>query len=487
MTGSINRRRFGWRSERGSSRRWREAAHRLRALLAHASEACAVLDAEGVVSPERTSLFDEWFGCPSVGATLWDHFSERAPDFAARSRLAWAQVQEGVVPGFVSLEQMPSRLTLQGSVYQLNYSAIDASEPPKNVLVVASDISSNAVHEGAERRAHELTRFVTRAVKDRASTRTFLQETERILGLLDRPDRAGDIARGLHTLKGNAAGFGLESIAEQAHELESLLRQGVLPLATVGRLRSSWNEFATAVAPVVGSDERSTPMSELMGLVAAIRRREPTVVLVDRVRALSLEPVAIRLDALAEQAYSVARSLGKAIQVTVESNGVRLDPSRWGPLFSALIHAIRNAVDHGIEAANERVRLGKLVEGKILLRVAAHGRELVVEVADDGSGIDVSKLVTRATSAGFSIPTNPLDLVFEDGLSTASGLTHVSGRGVGMSAVAQAVEPLGGVARVESVPGSGTTLVLSFPDALSDDEIVANTLPPLVGDDAVGS
>jgi two-component system chemotaxis sensor kinase CheA len=138
-----------------------------------------------------------------------------------------------------------------------------------------------------------------------------------------------------------------------------------------------------------------------------------------------------------------------------------------------LVHMIRNAVDHGIEAPAERRARGKEPAGRLLLRAFHQGTRVVVQVSDDGGGLDRAAILRRAAEMGLVGEGAQLDaeriagLIFEPGFSTAARVSEVSGRGVGMDVVRRNVEALHGAVSVEDRPGQGTTVTLSFPLTLA--------------------
>lgn len=475
------------RHERASTRRLRTAVTDLRdsiadlrALLSNVSSGCVTLDAKGRIGPERTAWFDEWFGAPGTGATLWGHLAPLAPEFATATELAWQEVQDGYLPAALTLAQLPTELMIDECVFRFLYRAIGTADPPDRVLVVVDDVSAECARKRADRDAAELTHFVETLLENRATASQFVRATTQLLDGLDHhiASPPPSLARDLHTLKGNAGCYGLESIAAAAHVLESAFEtRGRLPGDEVARLADRWRQISQAVAPLLATAEGLVVDEEGRAeLSEAIHRHDPTRALLGHVRALTLEPVERRLKGLAEQATAVASRLGKDVEVQIEGNGVRLDPTRWAALFPPLVHAVRNAVDHGIEPPEQRVAAGKPARGTLLLRARAHGRDLFVEILDDGRGVDVNRLIEKARAKSLAVPDDPLELVFVAGLSTAARVTDVSGRGVGMDAVADTARALGGMARFRSVPGVGSTLSLTFIDALSDDEAIAGAL-----------
>jgi two-component system chemotaxis sensor kinase CheA len=191
---------------------------------------------------------------------------------------------------------------------------------------------------------------------------------------------------------------------------------------------------------------------------------------------LRYEPVELPLHRAAAQASALARRLNKGdIEIAVEACDVRLDPRRWKPFWSAFVHAIRNAVDHGIEDATERAASGKRSVGRLRLSAELCGAELVIALEDDGRGIDWDRVCARARSERLphQTPAELKDALFSEGLSTRDQATEVSGRGIGLNAVRQAVMALEGRIELTSRRGEGTTLRLRFPAA------ARLSLPPL--------
>jgi two-component system chemotaxis sensor kinase CheA len=151
--------------------------------------------------------------------------------------------------------------------------------------------------------------------------------------------------------------------------------------------------------------------------------------------------------------------------VRVEAGDVRLDPKRWGEFWTAFIHAIRNALDHGIENPDARIARGKEIAGLLELRAVEDERGVTIEIADDGNGIDWEAVREKAKRAGLPASTQS-DLsksLFVDGLTTATTVTDLSGRGVGMGALLQATRSLGGELTIDSTYGQGTRLRMIFP------------------------
>lgn len=171
----------------------------------------------------------------------------------------------------------------------------------------------------------------------------------------------------------------------------------------------------------------------------------------------------------------LSRELGKNIDLVITGEETELDKSIVEEIGDPLVHLIRNACDHGVEGKEERLAAGKSEQGKVELKAYNEGNHIVVEIKDDGSGMDPNVLKAKAVEKGL-ISDREADtmsdkeayaLVFKAGFSTAKVVTNVSGRGVGMDVVKTNIEKLNGIIDVDSVLGEGTTFKLKIPLTLA--------------------
>jgi two-component system, chemotaxis family, sensor kinase CheA len=171
----------------------------------------------------------------------------------------------------------------------------------------------------------------------------------------------------------------------------------------------------------------------------------------------------------------VAKSRSKDVVLDTSGTETDLDKSVLDALAEPMTHLVRNAVDHGIESPEERLAAGKPAQGTVRLDAYHHGNQVVIEIADDGRGIDPQKVIAKAISSGIVTPENAsrmtdgeiLELVFEPGFSTASEVTAISGRGVGLDIVKTVLQRMKGSVSVESELGRGTTFKLRVPLTLA--------------------
>jgi len=164
--------------------------------------------------------------------------------------------------------------------------------------------------------------------------------------------------------------------------------------------------------------------------------------------------------------------LGKQVQLRCIGEGTELDKGLIEKIADPLVHLVRNAIDHGLELPDARRAAGKDETGTITLAASHQGGHIVIEVSDDGRGLNRDKILAKAAERGVAVPDHPSeaqiwDLIFAPGFSTADAVTDLSGRGVGMDVVRRNIQALGGEVQLESAAGQGTHVVIRLPLTLA--------------------
>lgn len=382
-----------------------------------------------------------------------------------------------------------------------------------HILVTVEDISEE------KRLAEEVARSEQENLQLKAIAenpdlfRDFLVETGQILrhveglaarleGSEDERDAVHEIFRGVHTIKGVAGSFRLGRLSELSGELETSLeplrRGGAIPADGVARVREriaglvqAFEEVVREARGVLGEEfdaeggmSLRIPLAELRRHMEEIRRmhidEELKAAMVAKIkeeilrRLRSLEAVPARrgLGRSLKIVPGLIERLGKDVEFAFGGQDTPVDCEVASELNTPLVHLIRNALDHGIEPAEERVESGKPPTGRLELSVATRGDVVELVLEDDGRGLDPERLKAAALRKGVLAPEEAerlstdeaYALIFRPGFSTADQVTDVSGRGVGMDAVLDAVRAkLGGEIRVESTPGRGTRFVIAVP------------------------
>ena len=257
-----------------------------------------------------------------------------------------------------------------------------------------------------------------------------------------------------------------EFVRVEAAKLDALLNlAGEMVIA-----RSVINQAGPALERALAKHEISGSFSgansQMGKLIAELQKS------VLKMRMVTIDTVFKRF---ARPMRELAAQRGKQVALSFSGGETELDRALVDLLYDPLLHLLRNAVDHGLELTSERLAAGKSETGRIDLRAYHEGNQVVVEVRDDGRGLDPSKLKARAvevgaiteTDAGSMDDEDALNLIFRDGFSTAREVTQLSGRGIGAAAVKSAIEQLRGTVSVNSRPGFGTIFVLRMPLTLA--------------------
>jgi two-component system chemotaxis sensor kinase CheA len=204
----------------------------------------------------------------------------------------------------------------------------------------------------------------------------------------------------------------------------------------------------------------------------------------DGVMRVRLVPVGEVFERMRFVVRDVAQEAGKRVQVEIHGQGTEIDKLVVERIMEPLLHLVRNAVSHGIEGPAEREGRGKPPEGRLVLRASAAGERVVIEVQDDGRGVDVQRVAERARAqgilaAGAALDAQGLlDVLSAPGFSTRDQADRASGRGVGMEVVRSTLRELGGEIAMHTEPGSGTRFVIELPLTL----MIVDALLVKIGD-----
>lgn len=188
---------------------------------------------------------------------------------------------------------------------------------------------------------------------------------------------------------------------------------------------------------------------------------------------LRMVPIAATFQKMARIVRDLSHRLGKQVHLETEGEETELDKTVVDQIGDPLLHMVRNSVDHGIETPEERVAAGKSAEGTICLKAYHQGGNFIIEIQDDGKGLDRNRILRKAIERGIVSENDNLSdeeiygLIFAPGFSTAETVTDVSGRGVGMDVVRRNVEALQGSISIRSVPGKGCCMVVRLPLTLA--------------------
>lgn len=329
-------------------------------------------------------------------------------------------------------------------------------------------------------------------------SRTAREKYPDVPGYKPSGDEIGRLFRDLHTIKGNAGTYGFERLSKLAHQGEDILEDLKEPITVrtavtlqalldrIDQMDAAYNEILETEKRLSGGGGEGDTMvlvserklEHVRRMAQAMHAGNALVADSEAVRTLAEAcerirdvPLARLSDKYRGLVARLSEKLGKQIHFECSPAHLELSPHFFHAVDEALVHLLRNAVDHGVETVPDRAVSGKPERGTIRLEVGISDDQVSIVLSDDGAGVDLERVSARAIEHGFATPSEiarmsddqKIQLVFESGISTASSITDVSGRGVGMAAVKECVEGLGGVIQIRSVRGKGSQAILQLP------------------------
>ncbi|WP_141735496.1 ATP-binding protein [Oligoflexus tunisiensis] len=423
------------------------------------------------------------FSASCVGIFRTDQLADRdvadlfrfEPETRAMFILACEQIFENIMPLEVTTSLIPARFAIEDRVYDVSVKAIENDKKEITRLLFSISDITELEHLLKENKRH---RSLLRIIAHRDAFLRFMEETAQCLERARQAVQIGDLAQTrmqLHTIKGNALMFGLEEFAHVIHGLET---QTIVQQKDLDQLTILLQEFVDqndAVLNLKSADQKRMTISQEafdryaaelqaardLGTAREIFRR-----LMQESKQRSAREL---LGILPEQVQALAQKLDKRVNITVVGGDLLLDPETVSPLIAQLSHALRNAVDHGIETPEERE--GKPDPAQLEIGFYETREGWSIRVTDDGRGLDPKIIGQRAVEKGLVTAAECQKLskeeiyefIFAAGFTTRDQATEISGRGLGMEALRQSVRALGGDLVLESEVGHGTTLILHWP------------------------
>lgn len=381
----------------------------------------------------------------------------------------------------------------------LDYFAIrkgqESDSTIENLVVVATDKTTEHETNIALEREKLYAKMIIKLVLHKKQFNQFLSSVENYFDLLTTLSKAAhfdhrETFRILHTLEGEAGAFSVEEIRQAARGCQEViepLKSGDASYAKVVDsykeqlkiLRQTHQNFMQTNQELFNSiglydDHIEINADELDRFLEKVQSAGISAELCEGFRQeLMKQPIERVFAHYADTVKNVANKQGKKVVLTVNGSGIKLVTDEYDELFSVMVHAFRNAVDHGIEMPEERLEYKKPAEGHILVDVCelqeSSGPTLKIIIKDDGKGIDPDMIRRRLREKASNVDISQLNdqqviqHIFDAGFSSRDEISEFSGRGVGMDAVKHSAEKLGGSVWIESQRGKGTTLTIQVP------------------------
>lgn len=448
-----------------------KAHDQARLVLDNVDQGFVIVDLDGSLNPQHSSALENIMGTFDQNLKIWDYFNLVSQEAAGWIEFAWHQISQRMLPLDFIFSQIPKKITTDhdSRTLSLDFRRIDQNN---KILLMITDITESIKAKEGQERHHEFAQVVLKLINYGSIYQESLLELNAIVREL-KTEKA-DLNQQkimLHKLKGAASSCGLIVLSSIIHKKEEKILQTkrLLDQSDINLLDRYIQEIFEKLKPVWESPEKSNlqiTRAEYQRAMEAFQRGRPKDIIYKILESWQHDPTLLRFQQLADHAQLIAESLNKPkLKIEIEDNGIRLDHRTWREFWSAASQAIGNAVDHGIEAREERISAHKKASGKIKFVSLIKDGKLTISIEDDGKGIDWEEIKTKAISEG--LPTDShqelIQAMFASNLSTSKDINLYSGRGMGMSVLAQVVDSLGGVIEVASQPLKGTKLTFIFP------------------------
>ena len=476
-----------------------EANRLIQGMVDSVSQGFFMFDKDGKCLPIYSKACGELLGCSPSGKYAWDALSlkgdseldfkgwfpllfEGMMDFAELVPLGPREFKGMNPDHFVTLEYFP---------------VTDDSGLVSFVVVIATDRSAERQADLRAQREKDYAGMILKLIKNRKHFASLIMETRsqfvQLRSELAKTEPDLDVVfRTVHTFKSASAAYSMGNVASTAHEYESELvlqrkqvKDGLLVdfsawAEKIDHLEQFLDVFLEENKPVIGASGSSGPLVEIPSrelkiLLQDLREKAPgSNAIVREVErkylSESIQNMILHYDEVVS--LTATRQQKEVAPLKIEGGEFRVMPEPLTQLMGSMIHAFRNAVDHGLETPDERIESGKSPMGSITVRFDRFEHKnqawISMKVVDDGRGIDPEVLRVKLEKKGIKVTGETdeqvIQHVFDAGFSTKDQVTDISGRGIGMDAIRASVRDLGGDCRVTSVLGEGTTLVVEFQD-----------------------
>jgi HPt (histidine-containing phosphotransfer) domain-containing protein len=452
-----------------------ERTEQINTILANVSSGFLLIDRSGRLLPGFTESCHHLLGVKLQAGQSLSEVLVTDDQTRAYFRQAVAQVFEDLMPAAVSLSQIPPRVRINGLTLGVSGAELRHKDNGrvKAILFTIHDVSTL---QEAEKRVQYNETLLT-IIQEREAFKIFLKDFRESLKLTVESLKAGHQNQTrifLHTVKGNLGTFGITALADRIHELES---KSSIEAHELQSLSQMMDEFLSENAKVLHIDTLESDVLEMHPddyeeIIHYINRNVPDPQQTDLIRLYQRshqKPIRSYTGPLPMTASYIARKLGKELLCTIEGQHLRID-ERYAPVLRNLIHLVRNAVDHGIELPEDRG--DKDATGHLRIAFLLEKEQFRIICEDDGRGLDYARIRAKALESGLLTAAAARDateselsqLIFMPRFSTAERVTDISGRGVGMSALSDAVKALDGTIVITSREGQGLHVDIMLPN-----------------------
>ncbi len=401
------------------------------------------------------------------------------------------------------LPLLPAEVNLNAKHIAVEYKIIRHVTSGQEIfMTILTDITGQRALESQVEQERNLLKMVVKVVVNYTDFVLNVKDYQRfcaerlpeILGFVSTVQaKVGEIFRHVHTFKGNFSQLGMNNLVDALHQMETHIanfQKTITPDTGQAELVAFFNQFdliswleedLAGLEEILGKefltqeDELVVNKNKLLEIekkAEALLSPAECKLLIPELRRLRYKLFDSLLKSFPDYVMKLAERYEKSIYpIEIQAEPIYVNPDQYHGFVKSLVHVFRNAVDHGLESADERIDSGKDENGRIECTVAAEDKIIELTIRDDGQGMDPEMIRGKAVEKGL-LPSERaaalnrqevLQLIFWDGFSTRDSVTDVSGRGIGLAAVKSELDKLGGSLAVTSQPGAGTEFQFKIP------------------------
>lgn len=450
----------------------------LKSLLDVSGQGFLSFDQDFRILPEYSRECEAIFGRKLEGLPIDELLYSQVPareDFKSGLGLYF----EGKSKPEVIFDLLDHQLTINERIIRAEYKAVHQHQ----VMMVLTDITEERQLQEASRLENEKWSRLLKVIANRQAFSFFDRDAKNLFTALSNPTGGYHaIVHDLHSLKANAGFLGFVKTQAMAHEFEDFLADRIAlgeridPADQIARLSGAYQEELATVTDALGKEWHldpetiELPRSEYLMIESHIKDYCPDQPILEALESHRQKPLSDLLNRFPAMAADLASRMGKRVApLEIKGGDILVVADDLEELIGSFTHIIRNMVDHGIEPPGERVSLNKPPAGNLEIDITENSKELMITFSDDGRGIQLNEIKERALSLGIlkadevAAPSDLIAMIFRDDFSTAATVSEISGRGVGLPVVREAVMKIGGRIKVKTTKGQGTAITIIIP------------------------
>jgi len=454
-----------------------ERTKAIRAILDNVQSGFLICNGETVIQPAYTKSCHDIFKRDDLEGMKLTEAMQLGPEEADHFMIMYGQVFEGFLPVDTALSQVPERFSIGERTFSIKGSALhDEKDTTHHIMFTIIDIT---LQEKIQRE-NELNLRLLDILRNKDYFVHFINDSRHNIELAKRNLAQGDqnnVRSEIHTIKGNAGGYKLDDIVNLIHDIEE---KDKIELVDLDKIKEKFIEYLShnySMLKMSFAQEEEKDIilreSELLELKYQLDQcdslQEMSKLVYQFIDEADNIEIANLVGSLPTMVERLAQNSAKLAEMVITGGHIRVDPEKMSPVLRNLSHLVRNSIDHGIEPFDKRG--GKPEKAMISLEFHKKQYGLYIKYSDDGEGIDAEQIAVKAVEKGIVTESEiknysdkkKLELIFHPGFSTSQSVSTVSGRGVGMAAVKNCVDELGGSISIVTILNQGTTFTIFIP------------------------